>query len=185
MEKFDTSTLKSVGKDVLVSPLVSITRPELVVLGNHVSIDPWLHCTTALETGDYVHIQAQVGIIGGKKGFLKMGNFTNISIKGTVICASEKFYGKGLIAAPGIPVEFLDEYKVGPVVFEDFVNTGANVTILPGITLAQGSVIGACSLVTKNTEPWTIYAGIPARPIGTIGNRPKEKMLEYAKKLGY
>ncbi|MDP2705018.1 MAG: acyltransferase [Patescibacteria group bacterium] len=185
MEKFDTSTLKSVGKDVFISPLVSIVRPELVVLGNHISIDPWFHCTTALEIGDHVHIQAQVGIIGGKTGILKMGNFTNISIKGTIICVSEKFYGKGLIATPGIPEKFLDEYKTGPVIFEDFVNTGANVTVLPGITLAEGSVIGACSLVTKNTEPWTIYAGIPARPIGTIGNRPKEKMLQYAKEMGY
>ncbi|OGN30005.1 MAG: hypothetical protein A3A33_01630 [Candidatus Yanofskybacteria bacterium RIFCSPLOWO2_01_FULL_49_25] len=182
MESFDLSKLKKAGEDVLVSPMVSITRPNLISLGNHVSIDPWFHCTTALETGDYVHIQTQVAIIGGKKGLVKMGNFTNISVKGTLICASEKFYGHGFIGAPGIPDEFLDELKLGPIIFEDFVNTGANVTILPGITLGKGSVIGACSLVTKNTEPWTIYMGTPARPFAM---RKKEKILEYAKKMGY
>lgn len=182
IKNFDNSILKKSGSDVLISPLVSITRPELVSLGSHVSIDPWFHCTTQLVVGDYVHIQANVTIIGGKEGLLKMGNFTNISAKGTIVCVSEKFKGEGLIAAPGIPKEFLDEKKSGPIVFEDFVNTGANVTILPGVTLKEGSVIGACSLVTKDTEPWTIYAGTPARP---VAKRKKEKILEYAKKMGY
>ena len=182
MEKFDTSKLGSVGEDVFISPLVSITRPGLVKLGNHVAIDPWFHCTAGLETGDYVHIQAHVGIIGGKAGLLKMGHFTNISLNGKIICVSDKFYGDGFITAPGIPEEYLDARKSGTITFEDFVNTGANITILPGVTLREGSVIGACSLVTKDTEPWTIYAGVPAKP---IVKRPKEKILEFAKKMGY
>jgi galactoside O-acetyltransferase len=181
-ENFDISKIKKIGTNVLIHSFVSITRPELLSLGNHVSIDPFFHCTTALETKDYVHIQSHVSIIGGKKGLLRLGNFTNISTGGKIICASERFYGEGLIAVHGIPDEFLDEYKSGPIIFEDFVNTGANITILPGVTLAEGSVIGACSLITENTEPWTIYAGIPAKP---IASRKKEKMLEYARKLGY
>jgi dTDP-4-amino-4,6-dideoxy-D-glucose acyltransferase len=182
MEKFDLSTLGAVGNDVFISPLVSITRPKLIKLGNHVAIDPWLHCTAGLETGDYVHIQAHVGIIGGSGGLIKIGHFTNISLGGRIVTVSDKFYGEGLITAPGIPEEFLDARKSGPIIFEDFVNTGSGITVLPGITLREGSVIGACALVTKDTEPWTIYAGIPAKPVGI---RPKEKMLEYAKKMGY
>jgi len=179
---FNFSLLKQAGEDVLIHPFVSITRPELILLGSHVSIDPWFHCTTALETGDYVHISSHVSIIGGKNGKLKMGNFTNISTGGKIVCGSDRFLGKGIVSAPGIPEEFRDELIVKPVIFEDFVNTGANVTVLPGVTLSEGSVIGACSLVTKDTEPWTIYVGSPARPIKV---RPKEKILEYAKKMGY
>jgi acetyltransferase-like isoleucine patch superfamily enzyme len=43
-------------------------------------------------------------------------------------------------------------------------------------------VIGAGAVVTKGTEPWTIYVGNPAKP---IKERPKNKILEYAKNLDY
>ncbi|MFZ4771111.1 MAG: acyltransferase, partial [Ferruginibacter sp.] len=103
-------------------------------------------------------------------------------VGGRIVCGSDEFLGEGLITAPGIPEEYRDQLKIEEVRFEMFANIGANVTILPGITLGEGSVVGACSLVTKDTEPWTIYIGTPARPIKI---RPREKMIEYAKKMGY
>jgi len=111
-----------------------------------------------------------------------MGHFSNISAGSKIICGSDAFLGEGLITAPGIPEEYRDRLIVEPIVFERFANVGCNVVILPGVTLAEGSVIGASSLVTKSTEPWTIYYGTPARP---VKSRPKDKMLEYADKLGY
>jgi len=179
---FNKSDLERCGNDVKISGLVSITRPELISIGDHVAIDPWFHCTTTLKTGNFVHISSNVSIIGGKTGLLTLGHFTNISAGGVVVCVSEKFHGAGLIGAPGIPAELLDERRSGPVTFEDFVNIGANVTILPGVTLKEGCVIGACSLVTRDTEPWTIYAGTPAKP---FGKRERTNILDAAKKLGY
>ena len=111
-----------------------------------------------------------------------MGHFTNISTGGKIICGSDSFFGEGLVTAPGIPEEFRDDLQIAPVCFENFVNTGANITVLPGVTLGEGSVIAACSLVTKDTEPWTIYMGIPAKPYKI---RKKDKMIEFAKRLGY
>lgn len=183
-EKFDVSLLKKVGNDVLISPQVSITRPELVKLGNHIAIDSYFHCTTALEIGDYVHISSHVSVIGGKNGFFKMGNFTNISTGGRIVCGSDEFKGFGIVTAPGIPEEFRDKLIIEPVVFEDFVNADAQVTILPGVTLPKGVVIGACSLVRKRDKlrPWTIYAG---NPLKEVRGRQKENMLRYARKLGY
>lgn len=151
-------------------------------VGNHVAIDSGFYITTAANLGDYIHIAPYVSVIGGERGSLIMGNFTNISAGGKIICGSDEFMGAGLITAPGIPDEYRDNLKVAPVIFEDFANVGTGVTILPGITLAQGSVIGACSLVTKNTEPWTMYIGSPAKPYKA---RTKEKMIEFAKRLGY
>jgi dTDP-4-amino-4,6-dideoxy-D-glucose acyltransferase len=179
---YDFSQLKSVGEDVYISANVEIRRPHLITIGNHVAIDSGFYIATAAELGDYIHIAPYVHIIGSAKGLLKMGHFTNISLGGKIVCGSDSFLGEGLISAPGLPEEFRDTLKIEPVVFENFANTGANVTILPGITLSEGSVIGANSLVTKDTEPWTIYAGSPAKPIKM---RRKDKMIEFAKKLGY
>lgn len=174
--------ISSYGEDVFISENVEIRRPQLVTLGNHIAIDTGFYCTTALELGDYIHIAPYTAIIGGAKGKLIMAHFTNISVGGKIICGSDDFHGEGLITAPGIPEEFRDQLKIEEVRFEMFANVGANVTILPGVTLGEGCVIGACSLVTNNTEPWTIYVGIPARPIKV---RPRQKMIEYAKKMGY
>ena len=42
---------------------------------------------------------------------------------------------------------------------------GMNATILPGVTIARGCVIGASALVNKDTEPNGLYVGVPARRI--------------------
>lgn len=180
--QYDKSLLKSVGEDVYISSNVEIRRPHLVSMGHYIAIDTGFYITTQAELGDYIHIAPYVTVIGGVNGVLKMGNFTNISVGGKVICGSDAFLGEGLVTAPGIPEGYRDTLRIEPVIFEDFANVGANVVIMPGVRLAEGSVVGACSLVTRSTEPWTIYVGTPARPIKA---RQKEKMMEYAKKLGY
>jgi len=43
---------------------------------------------------------------------------------------------------------------------------GARAFVMPGIIVGDGSVIGACSVVTKDVPPWTIVAGNPAKQIG-------------------
>ena len=42
---------------------------------------------------------------------------------------------------------------------------GANVSICQGVTIGDGAVIGACSLVNKDVEPYAVYAGVPAKKI--------------------
>ena len=52
-----------------------------------------------------------------------------------------------------------------PIIFEDDVWIGANAIILSGVTIGEGAIIGAGSVVTKNVEPYTIFAGNPAKKI--------------------
>jgi acetyltransferase-like isoleucine patch superfamily enzyme len=40
---------------------------------------------------------------------------------------------------------------------------GTNSTLLPGVTVGKGSIVGAGSVVTKDVEPFAIVAGVPAR----------------------
>lgn len=50
-----------------------------------------------------------------------------------------------------------------PVVIEDDVWIGSNCSILPGITIGKGAVVGAGAVVTKDIPPYAIVAGVPAR----------------------
>ena len=52
-----------------------------------------------------------------------------------------------------------------PVVIEDKVWIGINATILPGVRVGYGAIIGANSVVTKDVPPMTVVAGNPARTI--------------------
>lgn len=55
-----------------------------------------------------------------------------------------------------------------PIVIEDKVWIGINSTILPGVKIGYGSIVGAQSVVTHDVPPMTIVAGNPARTIKKI-----------------
>ena len=52
-----------------------------------------------------------------------------------------------------------------PVTIGNGVHIGVGVVILPGVEVGDGAVIGANSVVTKSVPPYTVVAGVPARPI--------------------
>ena len=54
-----------------------------------------------------------------------------------------------------------------PIVIGNDIWIGARVTILPGVHVGDGSVIGAGAVVTKDVEPYSIVAGNPAKKIGS------------------
>lgn len=45
---------------------------------------------------------------------------------------------------------------------------GSNATILCGVTIGEGAMVGAGSVVTRSVEPWTIVAGVPARVLRNV-----------------
>ena len=179
--QFNLDLLKKHGKDIYLSPSTEIRRPQLAVLGSHVAIDSGFYCTTQLQIGDYVHISPQVTVIGGAAGILTIGSFVTLSSGVRIICGSDSFSGNGLVG-PLIPQELQNEINYDPVVIQNFANICTNAVIAPGVTIGEGCVVGAGSFVNKSTEPWTFYVGSPARP---VKKRPRDKMIECAKKLGY
>ncbi len=56
---------------------------------------------------------------------------------------------------------------------------GTGSTILPGCDIGEGTAIGSMSLITESVNPWSIYAGIPAKK---IKDREKE-ILNLEKKF--
>lgn len=67
----------------------------------------------------------------------------------------------------------LHETKCGDTIIEDHVWIGSRTTILPGITIGRGAVIGSCSLVTRDVPAMAIVGGVPAKTIGTRTAEPK------------
>lgn len=64
-----------------------------------------------------------------------------------------------------------------PVVIGDDVWIGARVIILPGVTIGQGAVIGAGSVVSRNVDAFAVVAGNPARVI-RYRNQPAQSSTE-------
>lgn len=61
-----------------------------------------------------------------------------------------------------------------PVHIKDYVWIGSNVVILPGITIGEGSVIGAGSVVTRDVPAGVVAAGNPCRVLRSITERDRE-----------
>jgi acetyltransferase-like isoleucine patch superfamily enzyme len=168
------------GEDVFVDKDVFVKYSDEIVIGNHVAIDKGFYCTTKLNIGDYIHIAPYVVAIGGKQSNIILKHFSFIA-SGTKLVAGSELYTEDGLIGPTIPSKYRS-IKYSTITFEKFSGCGANCVILPDVTLAEGSVIGANSLVTKSTEPWTVYVGSPAKPVKV---RPHENILKYAKELGY
>lgn len=63
-----------------------------------------------------------------------------------------------------------------PIIIGDFAWVAARAFVGPGVTIGEGAVVGACAVVTKDVEPWTIVAGNPARFIKKRSvENPEEK----------
>jgi acetyltransferase-like isoleucine patch superfamily enzyme len=121
-----------------------------IVIGDETSI----HCGCFI-TGSNIEIGNNTVVnrytyLDGRAG-LRIGNNVNISHY-TLI--------QTLTHDPQNP-DFVCLLK--PVVISDHVWIGARAIILPGVSVGEGAVIGAGSVVTKNVDPYTIVAGNPAR----------------------
>ena len=68
-----------------------------------------------------------------------------------------------------------------PVVIEDDVWCGANVTILKGVTIGRGSVVAAGAVVTKSCPPYSIIGGVPAKVLKRRFS--KEEIIEHERNL--
>lgn len=87
------------------------------------------------------------------QGLITIGKEVIIS-QGSHICASTHDYN-----------DPLHPLILKPIVIEDHVWVCADAFVGPGVTLAEGCVIGARAAIFKNSQPWSVYSGNPAQLI--------------------
>lgn len=67
-----------------------------------------------------------------------------------------------------------------PIVLEEDVWLGVNVVVLKGVTIGKGAVVGAGAIVTKSIPACEIWAGVPARKVGTRSARESRDKVEVS-----
>lgn len=80
---------------------------------------------------------------------------------------------------------FKDNEWAREITIGDMVWLGANVTVLPGVTIGEGAIVGANSVVTKDIPAYTVYAGTPAKFIKNVEITSKQKQIEELGEFKY
>lgn len=175
-EQLERMGFKSLGVNVKISDKASIYNAERIAIGDNSRIDDFCVVSGTVNLGDFVHIAAFCLIAGGEKGIV-IGDFSGVSYASQVFSQSDDYSGMYL-TSPLIPAQYKLEKKE-VVAIGKHVIIGANSVVFPGVTIAEGCSIGAMSLVTKSTEEWGVYIGIPAKRI----KERKRNMLELEKEF--
>ncbi|RIE04487.1 acyltransferase [Cohnella faecalis] len=136
---------KSCGNNVACHTNVYFFNPENISIGNNVSIHPMCY------------IDASGGI--------EIGSDVSIAHGNTIMSATHAYENVYIpIADQGIVLK--------KVVIKDNVWLGAKATIVCGVTIHSGSIVGANSVITKDTLPNSIVGGVPAKVIKYRGGEP-------------
>lgn len=93
---------------------------------------------------------------------------SHVSIQSAVYIPTGTVIGDYVFIGPCVSITN-DMYPVRtekwlqPVTIERGASIGANVTLLPGVTVGEGALIAAGAVVSRDVPPWTLASGVPAR----------------------
>lgn len=151
---------KSLGKNVLISKKASIINPERIDIGDNTRIDDFSLLYGSINIGRNVHITPMC-LIGAGDTNITISDFCTLAY-GVKVFSQSDDYTDGYMTGSTVNKN-LKKDNCKKVLLEKYVIIGVNSVIFPGCILKEGSAIGACSLVKKNTTAWGVYYGIPAK----------------------
>ncbi|OGF59580.1 MAG: acetyltransferase [Candidatus Fischerbacteria bacterium RBG_13_37_8] len=130
---------------------------EYIEFGKNILIDDFvlIYATAKMKFGNYIHIASFTTMTGGE--YLELGDFSGISHGSRILTGSDDFKDWGF--ANSTIDEKYRNVKRAPVIVGKFADVGCNCVVLPGVTIGEGASVGACSVVTRDLEPWGIYLG--------------------------
>lgn len=140
---------------------------------------PVVHNGGRMVIGARVQLVSSVAtleLVSMPGGTLEIGERTLVNYGGSIAAAQLVRIGaRCLIGTHAIimdndfhrlePERRLERPESRPIIIEDNVWIGARVIVLPGVTIGEGSCIGAASLVTQDVPSRSLAVGVPARVV--------------------
>lgn len=137
----------SFGKNPYIGRMVYMWAKHTIVIGDNFYIGKFSQIECDVEIGNNVIFANHVGLVGRyDHHYQQIGVPTRLSSQ----IRDKDYNWKGLNEK---------------IIIEDDVWVGYGAIILSGVKIGQGSIIAAGSVVTKNVDSFSIYAGVPAKKI--------------------
>lgn len=151
---------RNIGTNVKISDKTSIYDCDLIEIGNNSRIDDFCVISGKINIGKNVHITPMCLVAGGKEGIV-FEDYTTIAYGVKIFTQSDDYSGETMVNST-IPSRYKNE-SFKRVELKKHTIVGAGTIIMPGVVLAEGTSIGAMSLVLEKTKAWNIYVGVPAK----------------------
>ncbi|BCG64775.1 MAG: dTDP-4-amino-4,6-dideoxygalactose transaminase [Methyloprofundus sp.] len=161
-EQLKKMHFKTLGHNVRISDKASIHNASQIELGDNSRIDDFCVISGKVSLGRNVHIAVFCNVAGGDKGIV-FEDFSGLAYGCHVFTQSDDYTGRTL-TNPTVPEKYKREAKKAIVIGRHSI-VGTNSLIFPGVVLAEGTAVGALSMITKSTEEWSVYVGNPAKRV--------------------
>ena len=158
MPNFDQRSPWAIIKGIWIrslSILTNFTFPYFVTVA--------CHKMRGVKIGKQTHICRGAYLDDHSPQLIEIGNGVGITEGVVIICHQRDLsnYHPGMYAIDC-------PFKLGKVVIKDGAHIGIGAIIMPGVTIGEGAVIGAHSVVTHDVPPYCVAVGAPAKVIRTF-----------------
>lgn len=159
------------GKDSMLAGGVKLFSPQYIHIGHNSSI--MSHCV--LETCPDADLNPKM-IIGdnvsiGEYSHITCANYIKIAdgvLTGRFVLITDNGHGRSVSTEADMMPLKRKIYSKGKVIIGKNVWIGDKATILPDVTIGDGAIIAANTVVSRDVPPYTVVAGCPARVVKTI-----------------
>lgn len=167
--------LKYCGNNVRIYNLAKIINPQYAEIDDNTMILDFvfIDASQSLKIGKYCCI-AWHSLIEGA-AHIEIGDRCFLGPGSKLLGSTYEF--QGYYASEHLPKETC-AINYGNIKICDDAYVGANSVVMPGVTIGEGAIVGANSLVNRNLKPWGIYHGNPVKLVGW-----REKPTEERKQI--
>lgn len=163
---YDSPTIRiapdvTLGRDVKIFAFVNLYGCEI---GDETKIGTFVEIQKGVSIGKRVKISSHTFICEGVK-------IEDYAFIGHGVMFINDLYPRAANADGSLQTEA--DWEVVPTLIQRGASIGSNATILCGVTVGEGAIVGASSVVTRDVAPYTVVAGNPARLLRSLEKEPK------------